>query len=484
MLRDGRPLITKVSDFATFLTTKNWMKTFDCIARHYASAGYTLSYQTDRSRHSSEFDSSWKTPYRRPSRARTAIPPTPVWKPDPEIGLKWLQKCMTEHQSHCGARTKWTKVSTGGPVWLIDTSEDKIVAAEDGAEYAALSYVWGPRNNLRLTKDNIENLGRKGALSGAPKTIRQAISFAYSALRMQYLWVDSLCIIQDDEEHKAGQIDIMSAIYANAHVTLVAAYGSGADEGLRPAWLSSIWDLDQAWLQDNQQKLKYNPNALKQQLLGCSQWMRRAWTLQELVFSRRAIIFTQHIILWECHCCTWHNAVAPADDQGECLTRFSVSAHGLQYSAWPDLKEYSELVASYSARDLTFQRDAKAAFTGVTNTLSKVFTAGFVFGLPVMFLDIALLWQPSYEIIEREQSLFPSWSWMGWKGEVDLREWQKGLDYLQSHTSQHIVLPLSSWKASSTESGPWVELRICRKKYRSLEVRDPNPHSGLRVDSS
>ena len=65
-----------------------------------------------------------------------------------------------------------------------------------------------------------------------PKTIRHAIELV-GLLGERYLWVDRLCICQDDEETKASQIDIMGDIYGNALVTIIAASGWDANHGLR-----------------------------------------------------------------------------------------------------------------------------------------------------------------------------------------------------------------------------------------------------------
>jgi hypothetical protein len=70
---------------------------------------------------------------------------------------------------------------------------------------------------------------RKGNL---PKTIRNAIDLV-DQLGIQHLWVDCLCIIQDDTDSKHDQIQAMSGIYANAYVTIIAGNGWDANHGLR-----------------------------------------------------------------------------------------------------------------------------------------------------------------------------------------------------------------------------------------------------------
>jgi hypothetical protein len=54
--------------------------------------------------------------------------------------------------------------------------------------------------------------------------------------------------------------------------------------------------------------------------------------------------------------------------------------------------------SDYNMRQLTYPDDELAAFSGVLSTLSRTFTGGFVWGLPQMFFDVALLWQPFYTL--------------------------------------------------------------------------------------
>src|SRR5205814_9120141 len=69
----------------------------------------------------------------------------------------------------------------------------------------------------------------------------------------------------------------------------------------------------------------------------------------------------------------------------------------------------------YSTRALGNNSDISAAFAGVTTVLEHFFRCNFLHGLPEAFFDLALLWQPEFEICRRDES-FPSWSWQGWIG--------------------------------------------------------------------
>jgi hypothetical protein len=117
---------------------------------------------------------------------------------------------------------------------LIDAERHCIVKGSLSWRYAALSYTWGSREQYCLNQRNtsiVENEGYLDTIKGLlGPTVTDAIKIC-SSLKIQYLWIDSLCIVQDDAEAKQSQIDSMDQIYSNAYVTLVAAAGKGVRPG-------------------------------------------------------------------------------------------------------------------------------------------------------------------------------------------------------------------------------------------------------------
>ena len=109
----------------------------------------------------------------------------------------------------------------------------RIVSLPGNARYLALSYVWGKMPFIQLTKSNAEMLKRKGSLKEQklPRTIEDAINLV-SLLDERYLWVDALCIVQDDIVSKMEQIAQMDRIYLCAALTIVSAGGTEANSGL------------------------------------------------------------------------------------------------------------------------------------------------------------------------------------------------------------------------------------------------------------
>lgn len=119
------------------------------------------------------------------------------------------------------------------PTWVVDTWQQCLVPCSPSTLPVALSYVWGGTPTFMALNENIEGLQIPSSLAGGigkemPKTIRDAM-FLVQILGQRYLWVDSLCIVQDDAQKR---IEIAN-IYAQASITIVASDGDNADDGLR-----------------------------------------------------------------------------------------------------------------------------------------------------------------------------------------------------------------------------------------------------------
>lgn len=96
--------------------------------------------------------------------------------------------------------------------------------------YIALSYCWGGPQTAATTSHNIDSYRASIALSSLPQTIQDAV-IATRALGVSCLWVDSMCIIQDDVEDKAQEVNRMGDVYANSYLTISASRASKAAEG-------------------------------------------------------------------------------------------------------------------------------------------------------------------------------------------------------------------------------------------------------------
>jgi hypothetical protein len=99
-----------------------------------------------------------------------------------------------------------------------------------GVKYAALSYCWGGNQPFKTTKANLSSYRTSIDAQKIPRTVRDAILVAES-LGFGYLWVDAFCIVQDDDDELASELNQMAQIYRNATVTVAATRANWSDEG-------------------------------------------------------------------------------------------------------------------------------------------------------------------------------------------------------------------------------------------------------------
>lgn len=238
-----------------------------------------------------------------------------------------------------------------------------------------------------------------------------------SMLGKRYLWVDRLCIIQDDLENWHTQIKRMGSIYANAYCTLVAAGGSDAEYGIagvvkdsRPRELLRRASINLPSL-ELIEVTRYPPGEN-------SAWSHRGWTFQEQQLSRRALFLHNEVRLM-CQHCVWKEDMTGEPEEAGFIVMNRVGWPTiLRIEPWPDVVQWVELVSQYCQREFRFEGDAGAAFAGVKEILSHSFPRGFVFGMPELYFDIALLWQPQFPLQRRgsrsyRSPYFPSWSFLG-----------------------------------------------------------------------
>ena len=388
----------------------------------------------------------------------------------------WIQKCSSH--SECSRITHDIGLPKPPSVLFIDVNQHCLVSSSVETKYLALSYVWGGIESLKTTTENIDDLRSSGALLKAktwctiPQTIKDAIHLT-KCLDINYLWVDRLCIVQDDDDSKQSLLQAMPAIYAGAYFTVVAADGDSANHGLRgiscnPRNVSRTYiDLPNATL------IEYiHRNADGSE----SPWAYRGWTFQEALFSRRMLIFNG-LITWLCNYTQYYEEIEypltwPDYKQSKQLRSLFVQGipnqklGGLTWDDTPDLHGWRDLVTSYQRRDLTYDTDVLNAFEGVQTALRPGFPGGFFYGLPEMFFDMALLWQfrqnsfrPTSKKRNERNPFFPSWSWAGWKGELDDLLWEKCFNHVYAPLGKLMsddyiqIVPLVKWqKRCSTEN--------------------------------
>ena len=403
----------------------------------------------------------------------------------------WKSACTHLHNGLCKSFPD-EALSSIRPIWLVDVTRQCLVPAPEKCSYVALSYVWGDQTALKASCSNMSRLQQTGSLlinhlaTPVARTIRDAMGVV-KLLAERYLWVDTLCIVQDDESQKHTEMAKMAAIYANSSVTILAIQGEHANSGLRGFRdISEPRDLWQR-VHSLREGVRVVQNALGPNYveLGINEpkWERRGWTFQEHLFSRRRLVFDGDSVRWECASAIWREHVE-LPSSFEPHFNDVISCQSMFRPSIPDLVGLQLILRIYNKRNFTYPEDSLNAFAGIAFSISPALGGGFVSGLPIAFFDIALLWQPEDKIFRRvardpkKNHCLPSWSWAGWSGDVIL-DVGSASDFIRNspgrtHSSrQRRITRILSWKHHETTESPGtpIDASILASKCAWLEGR-------------
>ena len=379
--------------------------------------------------------------------------------------LNQVDRCEAEHYE---CRQIATKDLPDG-MMLIDVQSMSVVEAPKDARFAALSYAWRAKpyqQFQQLKKTTLDYLGNQGSLDyhSIPRLIWDAILLC-SDLKVQYLWVDRLCIVQDDLSAMKSQIMAMDAIYQGATMTIVAANDAGEHPGLpgvsQHPRTSSIFDHMRTF-QISPVSIRENVNAT----INNSRWNTRGWTFQERLLSRRVILLAEHQSYFLCSQSAYQEDIGIIDNLRS-LPRSTLRNEVTTVTNVTTLSRYFDCVDEYTSRDLSYDSDILNAFAGVTSYLSERLHTSFMYGMPERYLIRSFLWaQVDSNPLERRDAGFPipSWSWAAWKG---------GVQYVTALGNYHIEL-LEDVGYNASDYGTLIRMFVLDEcgKLRKVEVEE------------
>ncbi|KAK4197348.1 heterokaryon incompatibility protein-domain-containing protein [Triangularia verruculosa] len=349
----------------------------------------------------------------------------------------WIKGCETVHGSSCSRDDK-SVVELPSDFRLIDIQSMAIVKPLKPVRFAALSYMWQQNEGIRYTQLESWTLKALETPNGIdditlPTLISDAICLCRD-LGERYLWVDQLCIVQDDPRSKHTQVQSMDKIYRSASFTIIAALNKRDGEGL-PGYRSkprrsSLWSPPRDCDVEGR---NIRPKGMEI-LADSSLWNKRGWTFQERVLSRRRLFITEFQTIFECSRGTAseeltyypqrpfssyqpHEAGADEEEYKH-IPGFQNSANEGRSRVTYNLTEATSLVdyfhwvENYTTRQLSFGSDILNAFAGVGKALGEVLQSPFLFGLVERYLPQTLMWS-CYGLAQRRAEMqgTPSWSW-------------------------------------------------------------------------
>ena len=304
--------------------------------------------------------------------------------------------------------------------------------------YIALSHCWGKNRIVTLTLANYQDLQHGLSLNALPQTFRDAFEIA-RWFNIEYLWIDSLCIIQDSAEDWRKEAVTMQSVYKNAALTIAA---TGAVDGSIGCFQARDPTLNIAI------EIPTNRDGQTSGKMVCfDKWLwadgiskaplnTRAWVVQERLLSRRVLHFGMQQMFWECReldaCETCPQGLPKTlaelnrfKSTGSARTLDSVTtkaSYATIYEQW----EY--IVDAYSRSNLTRTSDKVVALSGIAAELASQYKEDYLAGLWRRHLPEQLLWKVSLEpagngynslASRAPEYRAPSWSWLSIHGPVD-----------------------------------------------------------------
>lgn len=353
---------------------------------------------------------------------------------------EWMRICEKKHGPSCA--NMWKNVTEQLPqgARMIDVVQMALVEPSQNCRYVALSYVWGTIDTEYITvSKNVAQRCQKGSLKSValPRTIHDAIKVVQK-LGERYLWVDAMCIIQDDPDNVKAQIAGMAVIYGAAVLTIFAVGGNSADApvaGLEPGSRQDLQRIERI------QSLSLAvPLRMLEETLASSKWNTRGWTFQERLLSRRGLFFTTEQLFFKCQSDVFSEdvIVESSKDTAMYQGKFSGPGFKLHFNRGNHLRlryenyasTFMEMVEEYTRRELTNSTDIYNAIFAIITVFSRDIEiapldpdTAFLFGMPVSVLENAMLWQPALNAPAHNRRcekglVTPSWSWVGWKSGV------------------------------------------------------------------
>jgi hypothetical protein len=291
-------------------------------------------------------------------------------------------------------------------------------------EWVALSHRWGDAEVPRTTKANLEQYLAELPLDRFSQTFKDAI-WITKELGFDFLWVDSLCIIQDSDEDWTREAANMSSIYKNAAITISASHGNAPEEGIlaqrRLRWTDahSIDDnVKIEFLHGQHDTITCYARARFTSAITMIETVdplrERGWILQESALSPRTINWTQEQMIWHCCSCFLEESVKEPVRLNGINERPYRPGFQLVLSNQPH-KNYTlwmHLVEDFCKRDLTVPDDVLPAMSALAEEFAILQNDTYLAGLWQKDLHRGLLW--NYKTTSKRQSkgfCLPSWSW-------------------------------------------------------------------------
>jgi len=343
------------------------------------------------------------------------------------LAKDWLQGCFSEH--HLCEEVRLTAISSNHssfPEYLVNVNEDSLRLCPSSSfstwpSYLTLSHRWGESRIFTLTSQNLPSLLSEIPIDSLPKTFRDAVIIT-RRMGYSYIWIDSLCIIQDSKEHWEKESTIMGDIYRSSEFTIAALGATDGDSGcfktrnplcFQP-YVFEAAPGKQGYLLPKAERRSFGRTGYGTSVEPLHE---RAWVIQERMLSRRTLFYGSFGLYWECVEQEASSIIAKRLSIGT-VKKAVHQACNLWVSGIFD-KSYTRfwqwwttIITAYSPCGLTYKTDKLVAIGGIVKLVESKTGMHNVAGLWREYLLPELLWaadKPSIRPVDAYQA--PTWSW-------------------------------------------------------------------------
>jgi hypothetical protein len=364
----------------------------------------------------------------------------------------WITDCESDHDKCSVPRSDDFSprrlLDVGDPkcgdgLKLIESSD---ITQLDGMKahrvhYLALSYCWGSSGvSLTTTHDTLSSRRSFIAFDSMPQAFQDAVQVART-LGIQYLWIDSLCIIQGDKGDWEAESSKMAEIFSNAHLTIIAARGDSCNE---------------SFLRRDPKKTCSVPNNLAGGITGGyglryrrhwggdkmaeildGKWISRGWTFQEERLARRVLLFGENKFFFDCKTSErmedterskarpdWVDTVQDLDMDEHLKILRPIHRESQPLKIRTSFDHWQTLCSHYSRRQLTYASDKLPAISGIAKQTAKRVESDYLAGLWRPHLLHDLFWHTKRLATRPEVYRAPSWSWASVDGHIAWSTWR------------------------------------------------------------
>lgn len=332
---------------------------------------------------------------------------------------RWLSSCL---ETHANCRVYKSAIQ---PTRLLRIDDDddvyvRLCLTEDIGEvdYCILSYLWGAAIPNHLTMSTVAEFMAGRPAREFPKTLQDAFKVLL-ALGYRYIWIDSMCILQDRQEDWMHECEGLLDYYRNSSFTIAASSSSSSTEGF-------FRDFTEPQTFTFTGTSKFDSNAYHEIKLRTSSpfehdgnpLFSRAWPFQELVLSPRVLSFESDSITWCCNTSinrdTSHN-VAPFWKLVQSIRDHLVTENTEKGKTSSNrMRElWEKVVEHFSALGVSNAGDRLIALSGIAKEFQRRTGWNYAAGLWKEDLVQGLLWyceQPGRSTMQGRYTA-PSWSW-------------------------------------------------------------------------